>query len=248
VSFSYPGANRPALQDVSFELEPGQIGALVGPSGAGKTTVTYLLQRFYDPDEGSVRVDGHDLRDLTLDSISGTVGAVMQQSSLFHASLADNIRYGRLDAEDRELREAADAAGLEDLLERLPEGLDTVVGERGFRLSGGEQQRVAIARVILKDPRVLVFDEATASLDSLLERHIREATTRLAEGRTTIVIAHRLSTVMAADVIFVLEDGRIVERGNHHELLEHGGLYATLYEEQFDPEGAQAPSVVADGR
>jgi ATP-binding cassette subfamily B protein len=190
-----------------------------------------------------VLIDGHDLRDLTLDSLARAVGAVMQDTYLFHSSLADNIRYGRLDAPDEDVSAAARAAGLEEMVARLPEGLDTVVGERGYRLSGGEKQRVAIARAILKDPPVLVLDEATASLDSRLEREIREATARLAVGRTTIVIAHRLSTVLAADVIFVFDGGRIVEQGRHAELLAREGLYASLYREQFEPD---IPEAAAD--
>ena len=207
--------------------------ALVGPSGAGKTTVTYLLQRYYDPTSGRVTLDGYDLRDLTLDSISDTIGTVMQETYLFHTSLMDNIRYGRLTASDAECQAAADAAGLRALVQRLPEGLETKVGERGYRLSGGEKQRVAIARAILKDPPILILDEATSSLDSRLEREIREATAMLARGRTTIVIAHRLSTVVAADEILVFDHGQIVERGRHDDLLARGGLYASLYREQF---------------
>ncbi|MGE0227696.1 MAG: ABC transporter ATP-binding protein [Dehalococcoidia bacterium] len=239
VSFGYAGPDRLALNHVTFEAAPGTMVALVGPSGAGKTTMTYLLQRFYDPLAGAVRIDGHDLRDLTLDSISDAVGAVMQSTHLFHASLADNIRYGRLAATDAEVRAAAAAAGLDEMIARLPEGLDTLVGERGYRLSGGEQQRVAIARAVLKDAPILVLDEATASLDSRLEREIREATARLSEGRTTVVIAHRLSTVVAADLILVFDHGRVVERGRHEDLLRHEGLYALLYREQFR-EGAHA--------
>ena len=247
VRFSYVDG-RNALEDATFEALPGQMVALVGPSGAGKTTVTYLLQRFYDPQDGAVRLDGHDLRDLTLGSVSANVGAVMQETYLFHASLADNIRYGRLDAESTEVDEAARMAGLRPLVERLPEGLDTVVGERGFRLSGGEKQRVAIARAILKDPPVLILDEATSSLDSRLEREIREAMAILAHGRTTVVIAHRLSTVTAADLILVLDGGRIAERGTHEELLARDGLYASLYREQFAaPEGALDGLVSLDG-
>jgi ATP-binding cassette subfamily B protein len=187
-----------------------------------------------------VLLDGHDLRDLKLSAISAAVGTVMQDTHLFHASLADNIRYGRLDATDEELHEAAETAGLGQFIDQLPEGLDTIIGERGFRLSGGQKQRVAIARAVLKDPPVLMLDEATASLDSRLEREIREATARLAQGRTTVVIAHRLSTVLAADVIYVFDQGRIVERGKHAQLLARGGLYAALYREQFEPEAFES--------
>lgn len=233
VRFAYTPRGRPAIDGVSFTIEAGQMVALVGPSGAGKTTATYLMQRFYDPQAGVIRLDGHDLRELTLDSVSRAMGTVMQETYLFHTSLLDNVRYGRLDATDEEVRAAANAAGLDAMIERLPDGLDTVVGERGYRLSGGEKQRVAIARAILKDPPVLILDEATSSLDSRLEREIREATTTLAAGRTTVVIAHRLSTVVAADLILVFDRGLVVERGTHTELLAHEGLYASLYREQF---------------
>ena len=189
VTFAYAPSAAAALSEVTLEVEPGQMAALVGPSGAGKTTATYLTQRFYDPQSGRVLLDGHDLRDLRLDSIANAVGAVMQETYLFHTTLAENIRYGRLAAPERDLRVAASAAGLDELTARLPDGFETVVGERGYRLSGGEKQRVAIARAILKDPPVLILDEATASLDSRLERQIREATAQLVRGRTVVVIA-----------------------------------------------------------
>ncbi|MCZ6708345.1 MAG: ABC transporter ATP-binding protein [Chloroflexi bacterium] len=247
VDFAYDAGARWAVSDLSFRAEPGQMTALVGPSGAGKTTITYLLQRFYDPQGGVVRLDGHDLRELTLDSVSTAVGAVMQDAYLFHDTLAENIRYGRLAASDAEVAEVAETAGLSSFIAQLPEGIQTVVGERGYRLSGGEKQRVAIARAILKDARVLVLDEATASLDSKLEREIREATRRLARGRTTLVIAHRLSTVLAADQILVLDGGQIVERGRHAELLARRGLYASLYEEQFAEEAGGLMDPAAGG-
>jgi ATP-binding cassette subfamily B protein len=233
VSFSYDAAEGSALQNVDFSVAPGEMVALVGPSGAGKTTVTYMLQRFYDPSEGRITLDGYDLRDVTRGSISRAVGTVMQDTTLFHTTLAENIRYGRLDATDEEVMEAARAACLEELISRLPQGLDTVVGERGFRLSGGEKQRVSIARVILKDPPVLILDEATSALDSRLEREVREATAHLARGRATVAIAHRLSTVLEADAILVMAQGRVVERGTHDQLLAMDGLYASLYREQF---------------
>jgi len=233
VTFGYGSGSRAALNDVSFRAAPGEMVALVGPSGAGKTTITYLLQRFHDPQTGVVRLDGHPLTDLRLDGVSASVAAVMQDSYLFHDTLAQNIRYGRLTASDEEVGNAAKLAGLGPFVAQLPEGLATVVGERGYRLSGGEKQRVAIARAMLKDAPVLIMDEATASLDSKLEREIREATRLLARGRTTVVIAHRLSTVLEADQILVLDQGSIVERGRHAELLAQGGLYASLYHEQF---------------
>ena len=241
LSFWYNDPARPALRNVSFVAEPGQMVALVGPSGAGKTTAINLLQRFYDPSEGSITIDGHDLRDLTLGSLSSTVGAVMQDTFLFHDSLAANIRYGRLDATDEEVQGAALAAGLGDLIAGLPRGIETVVGERGHQLSGGERQRVALARAILKDPPVLILDEATSAMDSRLEQKVRAAMSKLAQGRTTLVIAHRLPTVVAADQIIVLDEGRLVERGTHHELLAREGLYAALYREQFAHEDGLVP-------
>ena len=233
VTFSYPAAARPALDQVSIDIAAGQLAALVGPSGAGKTTLTSLVPRFADPQEGRVLIDGHDLRDLTLESVGRQVGVVFQDTFLFHASLADNLRYARPDATDADLSAAAKAAYLHEFATSLPDGYDTVVGERGHRLSGGEKQRVAIARAILKDPRILILDEATSHLDTVSEQLIQAALQPLLRGRTSLVIAHRLSTVLSADVILVLDHGRLADHGTHSELLERGGLYATLYERQF---------------
>ena len=224
---------REAVIDVSFTIEPGQLVALVGPSGAGKSTVTYLVPRFYDPDEGSVFLDGHDLRDVTQESLAQQFGIVMQETFLFHASVRENLLYARPTATEAEMMAAAQAAAIHDFVAGLPEGYDTVVGERGFRLSGGERQRVSIARAILKDPRILILDEATSSLDSTSEALIQTALEPLMKGRTSIVIAHRLSTILAADMILVLDKGRLVEHGSHEDLLAKGGLYAELYRIQF---------------
>jgi len=221
------------LEDVSFEVEPGQLVALVGPSGAGKTTTTYLIPRLYDADAGSVLIDGRDVRDLTLESLGTTIGFVTQETYLFHSTIGENLRYGRPDATDEQIETAAGAAALHDRIMELPEGYDTVVGERGYRLSGGEKQRLAIARVLLKDPRILILDEATSALDTVSERLIQAALERLMEGRTTIAIAHRLSTILAADVILVFDRGHIVERGRHADLVARQGLYSRLYHEQF---------------
>jgi ATP-binding cassette subfamily B protein len=225
-----------ALEDVSFIAQPGQLVALVGPSGAGKTTLTYLIPRLYDPTEGRILLDNHDLRDVTLDSLSAQIGMVTQETHLFHDTIRTNLLYAKLDATQTELEAAARAANIHDFVISLPNGYDTIVGERGYRLSGGEKQRVALARVILKNPRILVLDEATSSLDSESEKLIQEALKRVMEGRTSIVIAHRLSTILAADVILVLDRGVIVERGTHRELLTQSGLYAQLYETQFSRE------------
>jgi ATP-binding cassette subfamily B protein len=225
-----------ALDDISFVAKPGQLVALVGPSGAGKTTLTYLIPRLYDPTGGFIQLDGVDLRDVTLDSLSAQIGMVTQETHLFHDTIRTNLLYAKLDATQAELELATRAANIFDFVVSLPDGFDTIVGERGYRLSGGEKQRVALARVILKNPRILVLDEATSSLDSESELLIQEALKRVMAGRTNIVIAHRLSTILAADMILVMDRGKIVERGTHRELLAQGGLYATLYETQFSRE------------
>ncbi|WP_420831073.1 ABC transporter ATP-binding protein [Agromyces chromiiresistens] len=239
VSFHYPDAvraegdePRPTLDGVSFTIEPGQFAAFVGPSGAGKTTVSYLVPRLYEATSGAVRFAGVDVRDLRRDSLMSHIGIVSQETYLFHASIADNLRYANPDASDAELEAAARAANIHETIASFPEGYDTVVGERGYRLSGGEKQRIAIARVLLKDPAVLVLDEATSALDTISERVVQQALDDAARGRTTIAIAHRLSTVVAADVIFVVVAGRVVERGTHAELVEAGGVYASLYRQQ----------------
>ncbi len=226
-------ARLKALDDVSFTARPGQLVALVGPSGAGKTTMTYLIPRLYDPSDGRILVDNVDLRDVTLDSLSDQIGMVTQETHLFHDTIRTNLLYARLDASQAEIEDACRAANIHDFVANLPDSSDTVVGERGYRLSGGEKQRIALARVILKNPRILVLDEATSSLDSESEMLIQEALKRVMAGRTSIVIAHRLSTILAADLILVMDRGQIVERGTHHELLAQGGLYANLYETQF---------------
>ena len=234
VTFRYRAdSERPALDDVDFTAPAGQLTALVGPSGAGKTTMTYLVPRLYDVERGAVEIDGRDVRDITLESLGELIGVVTQETYLFHTTIRENLRYAKPDATDEELERAARAAAIHERIAELPEGYDTVVGERGYKLSGGEKQRIAIARVILKDPRILILDEATSALDTHSERLIQTALESVMQGRTTIAIAHRLSTILAADQILVVEAGRIVERGTHAELLDAGGLYARLYEEQF---------------
>jgi ATP-binding cassette subfamily B protein len=229
VAFDYE-AERPTLRDISFVAEPGTKVALVGETGSGKTTVGYLAARLYEPSAGAVRIDGHDLRDLTFGSLRDAIGVVSQETYLFHGSVRENLLFARPGATDEELEAAAQAARIHDHLMSLPDGYNTVVGERGYRFSGGEKQRLAIARAILRDPPVLVLDEATSALDVETERAVQDALDRLSEGRTTLVIAHRLSTIRDADQILVLDGGRIVERGTHSELVELGGRYAALVE------------------
>jgi len=232
-------ARGTALEGISFRAGPGELVALVGPSGAGKTTLTYLIPRLYDPTGGRILLDGHDLRSLTLSSLTAAIGMVTQETYLFHDTVRTNLLYARPDSAAAEMVEAAKAANIHNFIAELPDGYDTVVGERGYRLSGGERQRIALARVILKNPRILVLDEATSSLDSESEMLIQEALKRVMTGRTNIVIAHRLSTILAADQILVMDRGRIVERGTHQELLAGGGLYAQLYQTQFHREDSR---------
>jgi len=233
------------LEDVSLTIEPGQLAALVGPSGAGKTTMTYLVPRLYDVQRGAVKIDGVDVRNLKLESLGDLIGVVTQETYLFHTTIRRNLLYGRPDATEEELDAAARAANIYERVAELPDGYDTIVGERGYKLSGGEKQRLAIARVILKDPRILILDEATSSLDTTSERLVQAALVPLMHGRTTIAIAHRLSTILSADVIFVADRGRIVERGTHAELLRRGGVYARLYEQQF--RGGLVEAITEDG-
>jgi ATP-binding cassette subfamily B protein len=250
VSFSYPRAEEislaslesaakpetiqsgEVLRSLSFTADPGTLTALVGPSGAGKTTISALLPRLYDVTTGAIEIDGHDIRDLTLESLRGAIGVVMQDAHLFHETIAENLRYAKNDATEDEMRLACESAQIWDLIKSLPNGLDTMVGERGHRLSGGEKQRLAIARLLLKSPAVVILDEATAHLDSENEALVQAALQSALKGRTSIVIAHRLSTVRDADQILVLERGQIVERGKHEELVARGGLYADLYNRQ----------------
>jgi ATP-binding cassette subfamily B protein len=236
VGFLYPTKSRAgpfALREVTFEILPGDRVALVGPSGAGKTTVTYLLPRFFDPTEGRITLDGHDLRDLTQDSLRAHIGMVTQETFLFHTTVRENLLYARPDATEEEMIAAAESANIHAFIQTLPDGYDTVVGERAFRLSGGERQRLAIARALLKDPRLLILDEATSHLDATTEYLVQQALETLLQGRTSLIIAHRLSTILSADTILAMDRGRLVEAGRHEDLLAKGGLYATLYHQQF---------------
>ena len=232
ITFSYK-EGQPALQHISLKAEPGQMIALVGPSGSGKSTIANLIPRFYDVDSGTIAIDGHDIRQVTADSLREQIGLVPQETMLFSTTVMENIRYGRLDATDEEVVEAARAANAEEFIKDLPEGYDTKLGERGLNLSGGQRQRLAIARAILKNPRVLILDEATSALDTESEKIVQDALDKLMVGRTSFVIAHRLSTIFNADQIFVVENGQLREHGTHEELLAAGGLYSNLYNIQF---------------
>jgi len=233
VAFSEEPVATTAINNISFQIKPGQLAALVGPSGAGKTTITYLVPRLYDVDSGAVEIDGHNVKDIALASLSQLIGVVTQETYLFNASIRENLLYAREDATEEEMIAAAKAAAIHDRIVELDDGYDTIVGERGYKLSGGEKQRIAIARVILKNPRILILDEATSALDTHSERLIQAALEPLMKNRTTLAIAHRLSTILAADIILVVDKGEIVERGTHEELLQQEGLYARLYNEQF---------------
>ncbi len=244
VAFRYPGQRQPALQDIHLDIAPNTVVALIGPTGSGKTTLVHLIPRFYDPTEGRVLLDGHDLRTLHLPTLRRQIGVVLQTSLLFSTTIRENIAYGRPEATEEEILAAAKAAQAHEFILRLPQGYDTEVGERGVTLSGGQRQRIAIARALLMDPRILILDDATSSVDTETEHRIQAALFRLLEGRTTFIIAQRLATVKRADLILVLDGGRIVQQGTHEELLAQGGLYREIYDLQLRPqeEGEPAPN------
>ncbi|MBR1858082.1 MAG: ABC transporter ATP-binding protein, partial [Selenomonadaceae bacterium] len=235
VSFSYDGVHD-ALKNVSLEVKPGQMIAFVGPSGAGKSTIANLIPRFYDVTSGSIKIDGLDIRDVTMNSLREQIGIVPQETMLFSTTIMENIRYGRLDASDDEVLAATKAANADEFIRQLPDGYNTLIGERGLNLSGGQRQRMAIARAILKNPRILILDEATSALDTESEKIVQSALDDLMVGRTSFVIAHRLSTIFDADHIFVIDHGHVVEDGSHKELLARNGVYANLYNIQFKSE------------
>jgi subfamily B ATP-binding cassette protein MsbA len=231
VTFSY--GDEPVLTDFNLHARPGEVIALVGPSGGGKSTAAGLIARFYDPQQGSVKIDGYDIRDVSLDSLKKNLAFVDQETFLFNGSVRENIRYGMLDADDQAMTDAARQAYAEDFITKLPQGYDTSIGDRGVRLSGGQRQRLCVARALLKDAPILILDEATSALDTESEAMVQKALENLMENRTTLVIAHRLSTIMHADRILVLDQGRVVEVGSHRELLAQDGLYRKLYDMQF---------------
>lgn len=245
VAAEVPAEPAWALRDVSLRVAPGQLCAIVGPSGSGKTTTSYLVPRLYDATRGAVLIDGHNVREVTSESLAAAIGMVTQDTYLFHATIGENLRYAREDATTDEIEAAARAANIHDRIMSFEQGYDTLVGERGYRLSGGEKQRLAIARVLLKDPKILILDEATSALDTVSERLVQEALERATTRRTTIAIAHRLSTVLNADVIYVIDAGQLVESGTHAELLARAGLYAKLYAEQFG--GGEVEARCEDG-
>jgi ATP-binding cassette, subfamily B, bacterial len=232
VSFSY-GEDNHTLTNVSFKIEPGQVAALVGPTGAGKTTIINLIPRFYDPNAGVIKIDGQDIKRFKQKSLREQISFVLQDTLLFHAPVWQNIAYGRPDATRADILRAAELANANEFIEKMPEGYDTLVGERGITLSGGQRQRIAIARAIIRDTPILILDEPSSGLDAASERLVFEALDRLMQGKTCIIIAHRLATIRRADIIFVVKDGAIVERGKHEELVQSGGLYSKLYELQF---------------